>query len=463
MKLYNLKLEVRALKTLCTSSNHRERRRLMAQLTPDHFYDGDTKAAFERIGYLVSNGDDIPHWNELLDDPGIPEDARERLSSYSKIKRAETTDRVRRIHHLLDKYRQSRVLLFSSKNVMESLEGESVNIETLLEATADTLMQARTGHTAQDDMVVMGTKSTSKKLLKKLLSNKRPNLTPTGFSAFDDKNGGFLPGSLVTLAATTGGGKTAFGIQMAINMSKAGAKVCMVPLEMSKEECMGRVIANISEISVSKYLYTTLTENEKKRSISRWRKFEAELKKLGGYFRLFEPEEDLSIEDLLTILRPYKHDVILVDYISLLRDVGGEDSWRQLGNVARFAKIWARNNNCIVILMAQLSEEGSIRYSRAIKEHSTNMFSWVYGEDSKESGIIDVIQQKARNQDAFDFQLGVDFSIMKLYDLDGEQTEAIRQSRRSNVGAERYQKFKNQSKRSNEFSDVERYLDDVSE
>jgi hypothetical protein len=135
------------------------------------------------------------------------------------------------------------------------------------------------------------------------------------------------------------------------------------------------------------------------------------------------------------------------------KGVDGDQSWQALGNAARYAKVWAKNNNKIVIVLAQLSDEGAIRYSKAIKDHANNMFAWTYTDQNKKSGIIDIIQQKARNQEAFDFQLQVDFSTMRMFDV--EQTD-FPELNRSERGAKRLRRLK-------DGDDASNYLEDTSD
>ena len=96
----------------------------------------------------------------------------------------------------------------------------------------------------------------------------------------------------------------------------------------------------------------------------------------------------------------------------------GEDSWRSLGEIARFMKIYAKSQDMVGVLLCQLSEDEKIRYSRTIKEHADNVWSWVYNRDiAKETGhIITIDQQKARNQQCFSFQINERFQHMQLVD-----------------------------------------------
>ena len=108
-----------------------------------------------------------------------------------------------------------------------------------------------------------------------------------------------------------------------------------------------------------------LTDREKAKVKKKWKAFEKECKRLGGRFTIWDPEEDLSMEDVLNIAKPYNDDVVIIDYIGLLSGVDGDDAWQALGRVARYAKIWAKTNKKVVILAAQLSDDGQIILARS--------------------------------------------------------------------------------------------------
>lgn len=453
MKLYSIKLEVRALKTICTSVGGKVSSTMLAKLTKDHFYDDTTSECFNRILSIVRSSGNIPHWDELLVDPVLTEPVRDELAEYRNIKPTKSIERVNLIFEHLDKFRKARVLHKSSETIIRALDRDSVDVDSLLNKTIDRVSTAQTSNISfGDSTVIIGEKSNARKYVSKLLSGDRPDVFRTGFKAFDSENGGFLPGSLAIIAAVTGGGKSSMANQLAINMAKAGLKICLVPLEMTKEECLARVVANVAKVEVSKYLYTKLTKNEIKRTKSTWVRFEKEVKEVGGSFQIHEPDGDVSIEEILTILKPYDYDVVIVDYIGLLKGADGDDSWRLLGNIARFGKIWARNENKLLIMLAQLSSEGDVRYSRTIVEHANNVWSWTYTDENRESGIIEVVPLKARNQKVFDFPLEHDFSTMRIFDVDSDTPP---ESRRSPQGEKRRRRLKEASS----FEEVDRYLD----
>jgi hypothetical protein len=61
------------------------------------------------------------------------------------------------------------------------------------------------------------------------------------------------------------------------------------------------------------------------------------------------------------------------------------------------------------VVLAQLNEQGDVKYSKAIREHSDYMLTWVYGDAEKESHLIEINIVKARHSKSFKFPLVENF------------------------------------------------------
>lgn len=207
-------------------------------------------------------------------------------------------------------------------------------------------------------------------------------------------------------------------IQLCKNMSEYAESVAYVPLEMTEHESSARLMSNLSKVPMSKILQKKLAPGEKKAIKKSYMDYVTSLKKSGNRFTIFSPEEDLTAEEILLLLKPYNHKVIVIDYISLLKGVDGEDSWQQLGKVARMCKIYAKNNNVIIILLVQINKEGEVRYSKALVEHANNALFFVATDETREAGVLNIKQVKSRNQAMFDFQLANDPETMTISDID---------------------------------------------
>ena len=363
MKLYDSKLEFRAIKTMCSSAHDVGRAKLLTMATDDHFHDTAAAACFSRIRSLARSNHAIPSWSDLITDPGLPESVRDELSA-RKVKSADDIGGIKAMFRQLNHYFKMRVAFDIAANMQRDLDAanemDGETIDAMLRGAADRFVNAYAA-AGDDSVTLLDHKGGADKMLKELMSNNRPETTPTGLSGFDDINKGLLRGSLFIIAATTGAGKSALAGQLALNMAMAGKKVCFVPLEMSKRDMLARMMANVTGLTVDKFLFKEMTANEKKRVKSKYAKYKMELETSGGHVRIYEPSEDVDMEGMLTLLGPYDDDVIFIDYIGLLAGVDGDDFWRQLGRAARFAKVWAKSNDKIVVLLAQLSDEGLIK------------------------------------------------------------------------------------------------------
>jgi replicative DNA helicase len=258
-----------------------------------------------------------------------------------------------------------------------------------------------------------------------LYSEDTDQVIPTGFKTFDNVNGGFFRGSLVILASSSGGGKSLTANQLALNQARLGYKVALVPLEMTESETYARTMANLSRMSSTDINLKRLATGERDAIWRKMRKLDREIATAGGRYTIYKPREDLTIEELMASIHSLASDVIYVDYISLLKGADGEDQWRKLGQIARFCKIYAENHNKVVVLLCQLSEDGRVRYSQAIKEHASLAWTWVATKDAREKGYMNVELLKARNQVMSPFTLKVDYAHMSVTDLDPSELQTI--------------------------------------
>ena len=414
MKLLSIELELKTIISICRSPNTLAIT-LLGMVSAEHFYYEPVISAYHRIMSLIKNSGDIPDYIEIQSDPVLQEEHRKILIANTE-KPATQKEQITSMVRSLEKYRKMRILFRNSENTIKALTSSQLDLDTILDKNSRALMQARSTGTSHS-LVHFGRGNNSSSIVKRLLSNENPPLIPTGFKTFDKRNGGIYLGSLFVVAATTGGGKTTLAGQLLVNMTKAGHDVALVPLEMSAEESTARLMGTLSGVEISKYLLRKVTARESKKTISAYKRYVNELKESNTRYSIFKPQEDMTAEEILFILKPYGYKVIIIDYISLLKGVGGDDSWQQLGNVARYCKVFAENNKVIVILLAQLNKEGEVRYARSIGENANNMWIWVMTDEDRETGIMDIRQYKSRNQDPFPFQLAQDFKRMQVRDL----------------------------------------------
>jgi hypothetical protein len=309
----------------------------------------------------------VPDWSALCSDSRISEKSRRILRSYED-RPARDKDKALSIKRGLERFRQLRGIATVGQHIYDSLEGEKVETDELLEDLRDSIASIQSRVDVKAEMHHTGKGNNSLKLVKDILYGKVKKFIPTGFKGFDEKNGGFLTGSLVVIAANSGGGKSALANQLAKNVAEhAMSDVCIIPLEMTAGQMWCRTFGILTGLDVHNIQQKKITRDERHLIIRKYTKWAKKLKKNETRHTVWAPEEDMGIEEMLYILKPFKYEMIIIDYIGLLKGADGDDQVKELGRIARFAKVYAKNTGTTVVLLAQLSDEGAVKYARAIK------------------------------------------------------------------------------------------------
>jgi hypothetical protein len=265
----------------------------------------------------------------------------------------------------------------------------------------------------------MGVDSNIKQVIQDIFSGETETYIPTGFKSFDNFNIGLPRGELFYASAPSSHLKTIVLWQLAMNMATYGAKVCYVPLEMNERQMTRRHLANISRIPLINFLNAKRLNAQQQRFVwNQLQEFEKRLRTVGTRLSILTPDGGIELDEALNLITPHGYNVVILDYISLFSDANDErEMWKQLGRMAWRAKVWASNNNALVGLGAQLNDDLTVRYARAINEHASNAWRWVYDKVARETGIILVEQPKSRMQNPRPFELKVEPEFMRARDL----------------------------------------------
>ncbi len=211
---------------------------------------------------------------------------------------------------------------------------------------------------------------------------------------------------------------TSMAANLLRNMAEQGEDTAFVSLEMSKAQSLARLLALITGIDLAKISQRKLTDKEKKQIKKAYAKWVTERKQNNTRFSIFAPDEDVTLEDVLMSLRPYGYDVILIDYVSLLKDGDeGEQQWRSLQRVTRVAKRYAEANGILVIMLVQVNAQGLVKYSSSMTENANNCWVWLAPKEESDVMTLDIAQLKARNQSRFNFQLSSQNSTGLITDV----------------------------------------------
>ena len=436
-KLFNTRSETIALRSLC-SRDPVVSGYIMSHLDDTYFYNDESIEVLQRIQSIFNRTGSMPAFNILVEDIKLSETAREYLAeAESPVKDLTQAEHLVRS---LGELRKTRMFYLLARDVLDTLEKSKVDVDKLTDLVSKRISHIHAARTGEADIVHFGKDSNAWDHVKEQLYNDEHNsVIPTGFRTWDDLNGGMIRGSLCLIGGTSGGGKSILANQLAVNQSLIGYRTNMVPLEMSTGETLSRTMSSISGMNSIDIVLHRLASGERDLVWKRMRRFNRKIEASGGQYTVFKPRSDMSMEEIMSAVHSLNCDVTYIDYISLLKGVGGDDSWQKLGEVARFGKIYAEMHNRVVVLLAQVSEEGRVRYSQAIKEHASLGWVFVSSKDSKEKGYLNIQTIKSRNQVAKDFTLKIEYSQTRVSDLDPSEIEKLE--------AERSQKSQSSAKR----------------
>lgn len=424
MKIVVPKIELKVVQALLSKSKNSK----YFSLLDEHcFHYPPARESYKRSLILLKSRGNLPSWDEVIHDPVIEQDNRTALQKYQS-KPIKSGKKVKELIQLLHKYKKKRILIEHSRYIQKSIKSDSADVDKLIERSNDILARAKV-NSGETRFFRIGLEENTNKIVRRLLTKpKRNRFLRTGFNAFDSINSGLFRSALVVLSGQTGAGKSTLIGVLSRNFASQGAKVGVVTLEMDEEEQLERRLAQVSRIPLTDIINPRerLSKKQLRKAIKKFEDYNESLRKKGGQELFYPPDDDVSMSDVLFTLKPHDFDVIIIDYISLLKDANDDKQWQRLGEVTRQGKIFAKNNDCIVILLAQLSEELKVRYARSIKEHANNLWSWGRTDLLDQHGIMEINQEKARKQKMFKFYLKCEFEYMDIRDVNKEELNIIK-------------------------------------
>ncbi len=191
----------------------------------------------------------------------------------------------------------------------------------------------------------------------------------TGLVDLDKKLGGLHPSDLLILAGRPSMGKTSLATNIAFNVAKAykrgltadgtegeveGGVVGFFSLEMSAEQLAARVLSEAAEVPSAQIRRGDMTEAE-------FRRFVEAAKALEACPLYIDDTPALPISQVAARARRLKRthglDVLMVDYLQLLRGSSKENRVQEVSEITQGLKAIAKELNIPVIALSQLSRQ----------------------------------------------------------------------------------------------------------
>lgn len=384
------------------------------QIHPEDFYKEANKEIFESIINLFNR-------NEPVDIITLSEELRKRgtLENIGGVTYladlsggVATASNIKYYCDIVEEKSILRRLIKSCDDIMSKSYENSEEVNTIIEQAEKNIFDITQGRHREGFAPLKKVLLDSFSKIEEMAANEG-ELTglSTGFIDIDNKLSGLQDSDLILLAARPSMGKTALGINIASNAAiKAGANVAVFSLEMSKEQLVQRMISSVAHVDLQKIISGSLDEDE-------WVKIIDAMGPLSQANVFIDDTAGISLMEMKAKSRRLKIekglDLIVIDYLQLMQLEGRQESRQQeISAISRGLKALAKEMNCPVIALSQLSRApelrsdhrpilSDLRESGAIEQDAdVVMFLYrdeYYDEDSDKKNIGEVILAKHRN------------------------------------------------------------------
>ena len=385
-------------------------------LNADDFYEEGHKEIYRAITelHMDSKPIDLVTVSECLTKRKSLEAVGGRAYIASLADAVPTSANAKEYAYIIHQKAALRSLISTAGSIVETCYEEKLEPETILdnaEANILSIAQEKKTNSAQEISKVLEND------LDSILEAQKnggviPGLT-SGFKTLDEKTTGFSPAEFVIVAARPSMGKTAFALNVAQNAAiKAGARVVIFSLEMTKEQLGMRMLAMEARVD-SKKLKTGDVSAEDMDDINN------AIKRLSKMDLVIDDTPGMGVMEIrnkcrrLAAKKPI--DLIVIDYLQMMTMGSSFDNRvQEVSTISRYLKQLAREMKCPVICLSQLSRaveqrQGShkpilsdLRESGAI-EQDADIVMFLYRDDyykdkdADPSNTCDIIIAKNRN------------------------------------------------------------------
>lgn len=189
-----------------------------------------------------------------------------------------------------------------------------------------------------------------------------PEMMPTPWRDINALIGGLRPGGVYVVGARPATGKTALGLNLAVEVARGGATACFVSLEMSEGELQKRLISQLGEVHMGHLVNNVLDDDD-------WPRVRAAREQIMGLPIAVSDNAGATVATIRGFVRSVSRSgpvgCLVVDYVQLLQGSDPSKSRQQVvGEFSRAMKLIAKEFHIPVVVLSQLNRKSEERMDR---------------------------------------------------------------------------------------------------
>lgn len=221
------------------------------------------------------------------------------------------------------------------------------------------------------------------------------SVMPTGFKSLDRVlAGGLKPGELIVVVAATAEGKSTFLVNLATTAMLNKKRALYITFELSRELILRKIDSILTNIPTIHLLRNTLTEEERER----YHQYLESLKKIEGDIAVLELNQSdfpTCKAHIVTRIKSYNPNLILLDYINLLRWPRFNSVWMEQGEIAKELRLLASFYKVPIVTAAQSTRVGIREAEQVYGVEHVALSSFI-------PNTADVVLSLKREEDSFE-------------------------------------------------------------
>ncbi|MGN2244914.1 replicative DNA helicase [Frateuria sp. GZRR33] len=272
--------------------------------------------------------------------------------------------------------------------------------------------------------------------------NKAPLLgIPTPWHEVNSRTKGLRDGVFYVVGARPSMGKSVFGLQLAGFASIHDHRTALFSVEMTEQECMGRMAACFGCIP---HEWVEQPDDELADSEDYWNRFTPTTTKLRESPLLIDATPGLTVEQFMArARRAHLQKPLRLIVLDHMHDMGLDrkaETRHEYGRIAQAGKTLAKEFNCPVVFLAQLNRAAATRAEKRPTmtdlresgeiEQKADVILFLHRQDyytpGDMPGVVEVIPAKGRNiRTGETIHLRNRFDQMRLEDWEGALPEPV--------------------------------------